>query len=175
MFAGVQAAAEEEPKPFLYDLELSLTDENGKTSGLDVFRGSPVIVSLFYASCPSACPRLINDILRVTKAMDDATRAKVKVLLVSLDPKNDSVSKLSAAAKRHKLDTGQWKLARTSAEKVRELAAILDVKYRFLPKGGIEHSSVLVLIGPNGEIDARFEGLGQPAEPIAARLKALAL
>ena len=41
----------------IYPVSVALRDENGDAIGVDVFRGRPVIVSMFYGSCPAACGR----------------------------------------------------------------------------------------------------------------------
>ena len=58
----LHAAAEDS----VYQLPVQLTDQANRVSGLDVFRGQPVLVSMFYASCPNACPTLIDHYLRLS-------------------------------------------------------------------------------------------------------------
>ena len=40
----------------IYALSASLVDQRGRQVGLDLFRGHPVLISMFYATCPDACP-----------------------------------------------------------------------------------------------------------------------
>ncbi|MBI4819498.1 MAG: SCO family protein [Deltaproteobacteria bacterium] len=157
----------------LYDYRAKLVDQDGGAIDLNVYAGRPVIFSFFYASCSSACPRLISDVKGVLSKMDEAERREVRVLLISIDPEVDSEAKLQATVERHQLDRSQWKLARTSKETLRELAAIVDLKYRKESDGNIQHSSVLTLIDSTGRITGRFEGLGRELEPIVARLTAM--
>ena len=42
--------------PSIYELGSTLRDEKGQTRGLDAFRGHPVLVTMFYGSCATACP-----------------------------------------------------------------------------------------------------------------------
>jgi len=39
----------------LYGLDLALSDQRGATTRLDLWRGRPTVIAMFYASCPSAC------------------------------------------------------------------------------------------------------------------------
>lgn len=157
----------------LYDLELKLTDQHGAEIQLDAFRGHPVIISMFYASCPFACPTLISDIQRFDKSLDEATRARLRVLLVSIDPERDTPENLRALAARHQLDTTRYRLASAPDGAVRELAAALGFKYRKLEGGAFNHSSLITLLDPRGFPATRIEGLNQPSDALVARLKAM--
>ena len=65
--AAVGAAPQAgDPPASIYQLDAALTNQDGKTHGLDVYRGHPVLVTMFYGSCPAACP-LIIDTLRATE------------------------------------------------------------------------------------------------------------
>jgi protein SCO1/2 len=157
----------------IYELELSLTDQTARALGVDVFRGHPVIVSMFYASCPYACPTLISDIKRLEKQLDPRTRARVRVLLVSLDPERDTPERLKALAALHGIDQSRWRLARAPEDQVRELAAVLGLKYRKLKNGEFNHSSVITVLDGRGMIQARLDGLEQPLDALAKSLEQL--
>jgi protein SCO1 len=134
----------------LYQMQIDLTDQNGVRSGLDVFRGQPVLISMFYADCPYVCPLIIQTLQRTEAALDPAARAQLRVLLVSLDPKRDTPEKLAEVARRHKLDAARWKLARTDEAGVRKLAAVLGLRFKQLPDGEFNHSTVINLLDREG-------------------------
>lgn len=156
----------------LYELELALTDQDGRRVGLDHFAGQPVIVSMFYGSCPYACPMLISDIKRVMAALDPETRKATRVLLVSFDPERDTPAALDELAKRHELDERAWRLTRASSEDVRQLAAVLGIRYRKLENGAFNHSTVLTVLSADGVARFRQDGLGDPPEATARAVKA---
>ena len=156
----------------VYELSASLVDQHGKKVGLDLFRGHPVLISMFYTTCRDACPLLIADLKRIERDLPSATRATLRVVLVSLDPKHDTPEALQGLARSHGLDTPRWRLLRASDDTVREIAAVLGIRYRQLPDGGFNHSSVITLLDPAGVIVARLEGLGQPTDTLRERLQA---
>jgi protein SCO1/2 len=158
----------------LYQLELPLTDQDGRDIGLDTWSGHPVIITMLYATCPYACPLLIADIRRLEAALDAETLARTRVLLVSFDPERDSVAALKELADRHGVDQTRWRFARGDAAKVRELAAVLGIRYRFLKGGVINHSSILTVLDRSGLVTHRTDGLRQPVEPAAAALREVA-
>lgn len=158
----------------LYDLQAPLRDENDERVGLDVYRGHPVVVAMFYGTCPHACPMLVSDVKRLEASLDPTTRADVRFLLVSLDPERDTPETLHKVADLRKLDTQRWKLASVPAENVREIAAALGVKYKKLDDGEFHHSSVVTLLDRDGNLAMRVEGLGEDVSPMTAKLTTLA-
>ena len=156
----------------LYQLQAKLQGGDGKTVGLDVFRGQPVLISLFYGRCPAACPMLIAQIKRIEAGLSPQARAGMRVLLVSMDPKSDTPAVLASLQEAHRLD-GRWKLTRTEDSKVQEIAAVLGVRYRRLKSGEINHSTVVTVLDAAGNPVARVDGLGKPLEDIIGHAEQL--
>jgi protein SCO1/2 len=161
-------AAEPLPNTSLYQLKAKLTDQHGTPLTLDAFRGRPVLVAMFYSSCTTICPMLISELQRVEALVPAELRAQVRVLLVSLDPERDTVERLAELATRHGVDGKRWHFARTSAGSVREIAALLGVRYRVLSNGEIGHSALITLLDRDGVIVTRVEGVASDAKAIAA-------
>ena len=155
--------------PAIYPLRLSLRDEDGHAASLDRFRGHPVILSMFYASCPSACPLTMSRIQSIERALPTLDRENLRVLLVSFDAERDTPAVLRKTALAHSLDS-RWMLASASAEDARTLAAALGVTYTKLPDGEFSHSSVLVLVDEQGQPLARVEGIESDVSPIVLAL-----
>jgi protein SCO1/2 len=151
------------PPSSIYNLTAKLTNQSGVEHRLDVYHGHPVLISLFYGSCPLACPMLI-DTLRSIERAAPAQRAGLRVLLISIDSQRDSVAALAALAATRKVDTTRWTLARSDAATVRKIAALLHIQYRQLPNGDYNHASVISLLSPQGEILRQSSMLGK-ADP----------
>lgn len=161
VFCAMPATAVDLPDTSLYQLPVSLAGP-GHEAGADfaVFRGQPVIVSMFYGSCPHVCPMLISTIQMLEKQLPAEQRANLRVLMLSLDPERDSIAKLAELAAQHNVDSERWLLARASASDVRKLAAILDVKYKQLPDGNFNHTTVIKLLDRQGVPLAATSRLG---------------
>ena len=152
------------PSDSIYQLRVALTDQDGKTASLGERRGQPMLVSMFYTTCKSVCPMLI-DALRDTEAKLSAEeRARVPVLMVSFDPVHDTVAVLKQTADERRLDPGQWTLARTDATSARKLAAVLGIQYRALADGEFNHTTALILVDADGRVVGRTTKLGD-ADP----------
>jgi protein SCO1/2 len=165
--------AAEPTAPSIYDLEMTLTDQDGRALALDAFAGKPVIISMFYATCPYACPMLISDINRVVSSLEPSERSEVRVLLVSLDPERDTPVALKRLAQAHRADSPNWRFTSAPEHQARELAAVLGIKYRKLENGAINHSSVITVLDGRGSVRHRSENLGQHDPELVRQLKGL--
>ena len=161
---GADAAASEALPPLsgdsVYQLDLSLTDQAGRTRPWGQQRGQPMLVSMFYTSCQYVCPMLIEALADTRAKLSPEERARLPVTVVSFDPARDTVAALQRSASQRGLDPAVWTLARTDARSVRRLAAVLGIQYRALPDGDFNHSTVLLLLDADGRIAARTNRLG---------------
>lgn len=155
----------------VYDLDLRLRDQDGNALGLDAFRGHRVVISMFYSSCPFACPTLISDIRKVERRMSPEALADLRVLLVTFDPEHDTSAVLSELVKTRSLDGTRWKLTTTSDDSVRELAAVLGIKYKKLSNGAFNHTSIITVLERDGTVLARSEGLQGPDDQLLTALQ----
>lgn len=170
---GGHELAPDAPSESVYRLAMKLVDQDGRDVTLDAHRGGPVVMAMFYASCTSACPLLIAQLKAADAQLTPAERTRTRFVLVSLDPERDTPQALSELARRHALDLERWSLERAGEADVRRLAAVLGVKYRKLPNGDYNHSSVITVLDREGVARARQEGPRQPAEPIAQAVRAV--
>jgi protein SCO1/2 len=154
----------------IYNLDVTLTDAKGAQHGLDVHRGHPVLVTMFYGSCPMACPLLIDTMRSIERAASPADREQLRMLLISINPERDTVANLNALGTSRKLDPARWTLARTDASSVRKIAAVLGIQYRKLPDGGYNHSSIVTLLTPDGDIALQSSELGKADPELLAAL-----
>ncbi len=167
--AGTVQAAD--PPGSIYHLEAALTDQAGRPIGLDVYRGHPVLVTMFYANCPAACPLLIDTMRAVERSLDPRTAAGLRVLMVSVDPERDTPAALAELAKARRIDLSRWTLATADEATVRKVAALLSIQYRKLPDGEFNHSSVITVLSRAGEIRRQSSLLGRVDPQIAAAIQ----
>lgn len=156
----------------LYQLEVSFTADDGTAFALRQLRGRPVILAMFFASCHYACPLVVADMTRIRDALPVELRGQVALVLVSFDPVRDTPAALRHYREERLLDE-QWVLLRGSDDAVRELAALLGVKYKQETDGQFAHTNLITLLNAEGEIVHHRTGLRGGLAEAAAALQAV--
>ncbi len=161
------------PGESIYQLELSLTDQNGQSTMLSALRGKPTLITLFYTSCQGVCPLLAVTLRNIEESLSAQERQGLKTVMVSFDPQRDTPQALGEFAKLHQPEGSNWLLARTAEDNVRELAAVLGIRYRPLPDGVFSHSAVIALLDADGVVRARTEMLQELDPQFMQTLRAM--
>jgi protein SCO1/2 len=149
------------PPDSVYQLEVSIEDQVGEISGLDRYRGNPVIVTMFYASCPHVCPMLVSTIKLTESKLTSDERAELRVLTISIDPERDTPEKLHETLERHAVDADRWSMSRSTPGDLRALAGVFGVKYKQLPDGEFNHTTRMILLDQEGVQVATSDQLGR--------------
>ena len=171
--AAVSAAP---PGDSLYQLDAALTDAAGQRFALRDMAGGPVLVTMFYGDCNAACPIIIETLKRTVAALGPAAKP-LRVLMISLDPLHDSPAGLAMQLQMHQLDPARFRLAVARDEtQTRTLAHTLNIKFRTLDSGDINHTTRIVLLDAAGAQRAASSRLDPAPDPlfvkqIAALLK----
>lgn len=142
----------------LYQLSATFTDDTGQPVALAAFRGRPIVLNMFFASCGYACPLTVTDLLALQDRLPAELRAQAVFVLVSFDVARDTTEVLAKYRTQRGLD-GQWVLLRGDDDSVRELAALLGVKYKQEADGMFAHSNIVTILNREGEIVHQRLGL----------------
>jgi len=143
-------ASADVPADSLYQLHAQLTTQTAATAGLDLHRGHPTLITMFYGSCPAACPMLITAMQVYESQLDESAQAQLRVLLVSFDAPRDTPQQLDRLAKLHQADATRWTFSSAADPDARRIAALLGISYRHLPNGEFEHSLLITLLDSDG-------------------------
>lgn len=170
LLALASAAAADLPGDSIYRLGAALTTQADAPAALDLDRGHPTLVAMFYAGCPYVCPAIITGIQAYEHGLDPAARAKLRVLMISFDSEHDTPEALSKVAQQHRVDLSRWTFARAGDTDVRKIAAVLGVQYRRLPSGDYDHTALITLLDGEGRILTHTSKLAGD-EAFAAQLK----
>lgn len=136
----------------LYQLHAQLDAQSGAKVGFDLYRGHPVLIGMFYGSCPATCPLLITGMQVYESHLDEAARARLRVLLVSFDAARDTPRQLDALARLHHADPTRWTFTSAAETDARKIAALLGVRYTRLADGSFDHSSLITLLDAQGRM-----------------------
>lgn len=158
------------PATARYHPHVPLHTQDGRTFDFDAPASHFRIVTMFYASCPMACPLAIAALGHIDRQLSAAQRARLEVLMISFDPERDTTAALQHMATARHLDS-RWLLARSAPQDVRWLSARLDIPYRKLPDGSFNHASVFILVDGNGRELARTNYTGTPDPEFVAAIR----
>ena len=168
-----EAKIENFSKDSLYQSDVQFTTDAGQAFSLGELRGRPVVLDMFFASCGYACPLTVTDMLALQGRLPAALRRKAVFVLVSFDVARDTPAALAHYRADRGLD-GQWILLHGSDDSVRELAALLGIKYKQEADGAFSHSNLLTVLNPAGEIVHQRTGLRGGLDETVAALAASA-
>lgn len=157
----------------IYQLDARFTDDSGHVYSLGQLRGRPVVLNMFFTSCGYACPLQVTDMQALRAKLPAAIRERAVFVLVSFDIARDTPAALAAYRAQRALD-GSWVLLHGGDDDVRELAALLGVKYKQEADGAFSHSNILTILNPAGEIVHQRNGLKGGLDEAAAALVAAA-
>jgi protein SCO1/2 len=173
LYAGEPSAtALNLPGNSIYQLPVTLENQDGKIFDLTHLRGKNVLISMFYNSCEYVCPMLIDTLRLTEKKLTVSEQKKLAIVLVSFDPARDSVEVLQHIAATRELDTRHWNVTRTDDSSVRQLAAALNIQYRKMQNGEFNHTSVIILLDTEGRILARSGQMGTVDTQFLQKIKA---
>lgn len=152
----------------IFHLASTWRNQRGEEVPLSVLEGRVQVLAMVYTHCEAACPRIIADMHRIRSQLSGmaAKPGSIGFVLVSIDPERDTPERLATFARESRLD--DWVLLQGEDESVRELAAVLGVRYRRISETDFTHSNLISVIGPEGVVLHQQVGLGvDPDETIA--------
>ncbi len=147
------------PEPTLLP-EFSLIDHEGKSRTRDLFHGKWNLLFFGFTHCPDICPTTLATLASVTSGLEQAGFNPVPgIVLVSVDPERDTPQVLASYIGHFGADS----VALTGSEAdVRRLTEPLYIYFQKVPLADgeytVDHSSVVLLVNPDGEFHAMFSG-----------------
>lgn len=157
----------------LFLLEHAFEDQHAKSRRLVDLAGKPTVIAMIFTHCEFACPAILQDLRKLEEAMSQAERNATHWVLVSFDVERDVPEALAAYAEREKLDPARWTLLHGDEDAVRELSALLGVRYKPMPAGGFSHSNRISLLNAEGELAAHIDGLNVDVTPLVQARRGL--
>jgi len=153
----------------IYALDATLTDQVGRAVRLQDLAGKVVVTAMTYTSCPAVCPRIASDMQDVERRLPDHARNGVQFVLFSLDPGRDTPEARRRFAATHHLSE-RWRFLAGTDDDVRDLAAVLGLKYQRTDDGEIAHSATILVLDRTGVVRYRQAGLSADHSDILAAI-----
>lgn len=150
------------PEPLGDVTPFTLTEASGRAFGTADLAGRPYVVSFFFTSCTTVCPKLMDAAATLLPRFR-AAGVDAPLVSVSVDPETDTPERLRAYGDRRGIDGERWRLLTGTRADVRRL-----IEQGFTThvgekspdgRGGFDigHGTRLLLIDGRGRIRGHFE------------------
>jgi protein SCO1 len=137
----------------------AFVDQDSSWVTNETFADKIYIADFFFTSCPSICPIMKTQMLRIYDKFENSN--ELAFLSYSIDPKNDSVPVLKEYAERLGAKSDRWHFVTGAKEDIFEIAqnsyfsvAAEDSE----AAGGLIHSGKFLLVDKKGRIRGFYDG-----------------
>lgn len=134
-------------------------DQKGDLVTNQTFENKIYVADFFFTSCPSICPIMTKQMLRIHDAY--LANNKVNLLSYTIDPDRDSIQKLEAYAEKIDINTNEkWHFVtgeKVDLYKMAEDYMIVAYADDELP-GGFEHSGYFILVDGQQRVRGYYDG-----------------
>jgi protein SCO1/2 len=139
--------------------DMVLMDQDSQVFQLSRLGNKIVVADFFFTSCPSICPRVKKQMLRLY----DKYKHDDRVMFVShtIDPQHDSTTVLKRYAANLGVNTVDWKFVTGEKDSIFELGKQYFVSVVDDPSApsGFDHSGRIILLDKNRHVRGFCEGV----------------
>ena len=143
--------------------DYKMVNQNKDTITNETFSGKVHVVEFFFATCPTICPIMNDNLVKVQNEFFG--NPNFGVASFTINPKNDTPEVLKEYAKEHDITHANWHLLTGNRDKIYDLARSgfsLYARKDSDAAGGFEHSGYFALIDQDGFIRSRKDERGNP-------------
>ncbi|RMG77733.1 MAG: SCO family protein [Bacteroidetes bacterium] len=152
----VKNADGEEVCPTIRDF--SFIDQDSQLVTNETFAGKAYVVDFFFVSCPTICPKVTKQMLRLYETFKDEDR--LLFLAHTIDPKHDTIPRLAKYARNLGVTSDKWHFVTGDKDAIYEIA---DDYFSIAQEdpdapGGFNHSGRLILVDKDRHVRAFCDG-----------------
>lgn len=125
----------------------------------DSLKDKIYVADFFFTSCPSICPIMKKQLLRIHDKYKDNNQ--VAIVSHTIDPKHDSVPVLKKYADKLGVSSKKWHFLYGARDVIYNMARNGYMNYAdrdSLAPGGISHSGYFILVDKNRHIRGAYDG-----------------
>jgi protein SCO1/2 len=123
------------------------------------FEGKIYIADFFFTTCPTICPKMKSQLLRVYERYKN--NPNVGILSHTIDPRHDSVSTLKEFANNLGISGNMWQFVTGKKEdiyKIGQKSYMVTATEDSTQPGGIVHSGAFILVDKQRHIRGLYDG-----------------
>jgi protein SCO1/2 len=139
-----------------------LIDQDGKAFGSKDLAGSPYVVSFFFTSCVTICPKIMNAVKDLQERYEQSDMP-VRLVSITVDPETDTPTRLKEKARAYGVDSKRWRLLTGDQAALQSL--IIDGFKTYMGERvvnadnilDIGHGAKLILVDGEGGVRGHYE------------------
>ena len=142
--------------------DFNLTNQNGVVITSKDYENKIYVVDFFFTSCPSICPIMTNNMLKIQEEFID--NSQVKLLSLSVTPEIDNVEILKNYAEKKGVNDSKWNITTGSKKHIYELARKSYFAVVEQGDGGLQdfiHTPNFILIDKKKQIRGIYDGTNE--------------
>ncbi len=138
--------------------DFSFIDQDSQIVTNETFKDKIYVADFFFVSCPTICPKVSKQMLRIYKHFENDDR--VALLAHTIDPKHDTIPRLKQYAQKLGVRSDKWHFVTGDKDAIYEIAddyfsiAIEDPD----APGGFDHSGKIILVDANRHVRSFADG-----------------
>lgn len=139
--------------------DFQLVDQDSSIVTNETFKGQVYVADFFFTSCPTICPKMKAQMLRVYDKFKD--NPEVAILSHTIDPTYDTVALLKDYSERLGVNSDKWKFVTGDQDYIYDLA---EKSYMSIADededapGGYIHSGAFLLVDKERRIRGFYDG-----------------
>jgi protein SCO1/2 len=136
----------------------SFVDQDSQIVTNATFEGKAYVADFFFTSCPTICPKVKQQMMRIYDRYQDDDR--LSMLSITIDVKRDTVGRLKEYAEGLGVSSDKWHFVTGDKDEIYEIAEDYLSIAREDPDapGGFDHSGWVILLDQNGRIRSFANG-----------------
>ena len=134
-------------------------DQLGRPFGSDSLKGKVYVAEFFFTSCPTICPRVKGQMLRLEEKFGD--NPDFAMVSFTVDPKRDTPERMKEYAEKLGItNMDRWRFIYGDKFEIYELDAdyLSIAEENVNAPGGFDHSGYIVLVDRNGYVRSYANG-----------------
>lgn len=138
--------------------DFSFVNQDSQIVNNATFEGKAYVVDFFFTSCPTICPKVKKQMLRLYEKYQDDDR--LLLLSHTIDVKRDTVGRLKQYAEGLGVSSDKWHFVTGDKDEIYDIAEdyLSIAREDENAPGGFDHSGWLILVDKNGQIRSFANG-----------------
>lgn len=139
--------------------DFNLTDQDGNTVTPNNFKDKIYVTDFFFVTCPTICPKMTDQMLRVYEEFKD--NDAILLLSHTVMPEEDSVPVLKEYADKIEVNSNKWKFVTGDKKQIYDLARKTYFAAVTEGDGGVEdfiHTENFVLVDKEKRLRGFYDG-----------------